>query len=406
MRILLLTSEFPPYAFGGLGRYSYEVSRELTRLADVDVVCVPSYVLGLRSAKEDDRFEEEIQADFGIPIRFMFDHDSRLPSSTSSSSKSGLEWKSQSALAQSLETAGNKPYDIIFVQDFYNADLAARLLLRNMGCKIVAVSHLPLYAGFTYFDKAASDETQQRLEALLFRYAERIVVPSQFAKRVILQIYNVRPARIMVNNLGVRVVSPDIALNTQDKAGKRRNADRGIRLLTVARLTEQKGIHYVVKIAKELEATRLKFSWTLVGTGPGEDRFINLANRLDIRSSIRHIRQIAWPDGLAEHYRHSDIYLSTSTYETFGLSVLEAMAYGCAPVAFRSGALDEVIDHGQTGFLAEPSDVAAICKHVVRLSKNAAELDRVRGMAESSAREFTWEQHSKKLMSLFREVLG
>jgi glycosyltransferase involved in cell wall biosynthesis len=56
--------------------------------------------------------------------------------------------------------------------------------------------------------------------------------------------------------------------------------------------------------------------------------------------------------------------------EPFGLVMIEAMACGTPVVAFRSGSVPEVIDHGVTGFIVEDEDEA------VAAIKRLAELDR------------------------------
>ncbi len=61
MRILLLTSEYPPYSWGDLGRYSYEVYNEMKTRFDVDVLNIPSYYLG--SSNKNEEFETGIRVD-------------------------------------------------------------------------------------------------------------------------------------------------------------------------------------------------------------------------------------------------------------------------------------------------------------------------------------------------------
>ena len=47
MKILLLTSEYPPNSWGGLGRYSYEVCKEMRTRFEVDILNIPSYYINI-----------------------------------------------------------------------------------------------------------------------------------------------------------------------------------------------------------------------------------------------------------------------------------------------------------------------------------------------------------------------
>jgi mannosyltransferase len=59
-------------------------------------------------------------------------------------------------------------------------------------------------------------------------------------------------------------------------------------------------------------------------------------------------------------YQRLSIYAFTSRNEGFGLTLIEAMAAGCALVASRAGAAEIVVEDGVTGVLTAPGDVEAL----------------------------------------------
>jgi glycosyltransferase involved in cell wall biosynthesis len=63
----------------------------------------------------------------------------------------------------------------------------------------------------------------------------------------------------------------------------------------------------------------------------------------------------------------SDVFLLPSAQESFGLAALEAMACEVPVVASRVGGLTEVIEHGSTGFLHEPSDLDGMAASAISL---------------------------------------
>ena len=68
-----------------------------------------------------------------------------------------------------------------------------------------------------------------------------------------------------------------------------------------------------------------------------------------------------------EIYDALDILVAPAVDEGFGLSIVEAGAYGLPVVAARSGAFPEVIQEGRTGFLFEPGNVEALALALERL---------------------------------------
>ncbi len=74
------------------------------------------------------------------------------------------------------------------------------------------------------------------------------------------------------------------------------------------------------------------------------------------------------PTELLDHYLTASVLAFPSVWpEGFGLPPVEAMAAGVPVVATRIGALTETIIDGQTGFLVEPGDQAALADRLIRL---------------------------------------
>lgn len=403
MRILLLTSEYPPYTWGGLGRYSYEVYHELKKKCEVDILNVPTYYILLNNMKRKSDSEEVIYDGTNRIIHILDNKMIEL-----FRNRNTLRFDNYSNTVQNLVNKAmnilNRKYDIIFVQDYYNSLIAAFLLMNNFARKAVSVCHLPLYAGFTYFDKPMSDEFHQFLESILLRFSCKVIVPSLFTKRVLIQIYSIYPDDVIVNPLGVRlpnVEKPDV--NNPAIFNKKKEYKDGINILSVTRFTEQKGLPYIIDILNTLENRGINFRYTIIGKGPREKDFYSLANKSSILSRIHHID---FEKDVFSYYKMSDIYLSTSLYETFGLSILEAMACECIPVAFRVGALDEFIQDGITGLFAEINDTEGLVNHIEDLTLNPSKLSVMKKNAANYASTRSWEPHVNVLLRVFRGCLG
>ena len=62
-------------------------------------------------------------------------------------------------------------------------------------------------------------------------------------------------------------------------------------------------------------------------------------------------------DRLPEYYRPTTVYVTPTQYETFGYTILEAMACGCPVISCRVGAVPELIEDGVHGVLVPFGDV-------------------------------------------------
>jgi len=99
-------------------------------------------------------------------------------------------------------------------------------------------------------------------------------------------------------------------------------------------------------------------------------------------------------EALAPLYRQSDICVVPSIWqEPFGMVALEAMATGRPVCASRTGGLQEIVTHMQTGFLFEPGDAEDLAKQLELLLDNP-ELRLRMGIAAQDRvdEEYTWAQ--------------
>ena len=85
--------------------------------------------------------------------------------------------------------------------------------------------------------------------------------------------------------------------------------------------------------------------------------------------------------------------------EPFGLVMIEAMACGTPVIAYRSGSVPEVIDHGITGFIVE--DEAEAIAAIRQLDT----LDRTR-VREQFERRFTAQRMAREYTDLYRTLLN
>ena len=76
---------------------------------------------------------------------------------------------------------------------------------------------------------------------------------------------------------------------------------------------------------------------------------------------------------LARLFAAADVFVSASLMETYGLTLVEAMACGTPVVAFRVGGIPEAAPDGQGAILCPPQDGAALIEAITKL-RNSPQL--------------------------------
>jgi glycosyltransferase involved in cell wall biosynthesis len=136
-------------------------------------------------------------------------------------------------------------------------------------------------------------------------------------------------------------------------------------IVYVGRLAEEKGPDILLE-AMGLLPRRLRQTTCMlfVGEGPMAQQLQQRVRRMGLEGNVRFL---GFRQDVHRYLAAADVAVVPSRHEIFGLSLVQAMACGCAVVATRTGGLESILRDPSHGVLVEPNDPAALSKALVRL---------------------------------------
>jgi glycosyltransferase involved in cell wall biosynthesis len=180
-----------------------------------------------------------------------------------------------------------------------------------------------------------------------------------------------------------------------------------IRLGYVGRLSHSdKGCLHLSRVAAILKSRNIPFHMTIIGDGEDRAQLERQLRAVGMNGSVC-FRGAIPQDRVAASLLELDILLLPSHYEGFPNSLIEAMAAGVVPVAFRiAGVTDWIIEDGSSGFVCDAYRPALLTERIIQLHENRLQLttmarnavDRVRG-------RFNVTQMGSQYDSVFRSLL-
>jgi N-acetyl-alpha-D-glucosaminyl L-malate synthase BshA len=125
-------------------------------------------------------------------------------------------------------------------------------------------------------------------------------------------------------------------------------------------------------------------------------RRLGLTDRLIVREKVTDIE---------DYLQVADVGLFTSETESFCLSILEAMCFGCPSVSTRVGGIPEVVEDNQSGLLVPFGDVAALAGALEGLIDDKTRRSALGRAAQARARErFSAEVIVPRYEALYRRL--
>jgi glycosyltransferase involved in cell wall biosynthesis len=218
------------------------------------------------------------------------------------------------------------------------------------------------------------------------RRAARVLTVSERTKHDLVQLYGIAPDRVVVTPNGV-----DPAFHPAV----------GARLASPSSIAEPGGSYALSVGAIQARKNQLAALEAASAAGlqlvvVGPEKNPALARELRLRGA--RLEGHVSIERLAELYRGAACLVQSSSFEGFGLPVIEAMASGTPVVAVREPALEEVA--GDAALFVDEGGLAAGIEEALRERKrlSAAGLERVRA--------FSWRSTAERTLAVYREILG
>jgi colanic acid/amylovoran biosynthesis glycosyltransferase len=255
-----------------------------------------------------------------------------------------------------------RPYDICYCA--FGMDAPHALRLRRLG--VLGGELVVAFRGADTTKYVA--RRGPRVYARTFREVRMLLPVCEFLGRRLVEL-GAPPERIVVHRTGIDLRR--WPYRTPAPAG-----DRSLRLVTVGRLVEKKGIEYALHAVRILVDRGRDVEYRVLGDGPRRDRLVALVAELGLGDRVtlhgRHDQA-----KVREVMEESDVLVAASVTAADGdeegiPNVLkEAMAIGLPVVGTSHAGIPELIEDGVSGFLVPERDEAKLADALERLARDS-----------------------------------
>ena len=196
----------------------------------------------------------------------------------------------------------------------------------------------------------------------------------------------------------------DLSLYPKPAAGKMRQPGKPAVIGTVAHLSREKGLNYLIEAAALIPGVREKMRFVIVGDGKCLQELKDLA----VSKGLQDIFHFAGFHSNTHSFMNSfDLFALPSLSEGLSSAILEAMAAGLPIVATKVGGIPELVKHGENGLLVAPANPELLAQAIERMVKNPEESERMgrRGRKRMEV-QFTLDRKILETERLCYELIG
>ena len=403
MKSLFLTNEFPPNIYGGAGVHVDYLSRELSKLMEVEVRC-----FGSDPGSKVLQNEPIAASAFGVDTS-QYGAPKQLHSVFGAMQRC-LDWN-----------AAGVDADLVHLHTWYT-HLGGVFAKLNYGVPLVLTVHsLEPLRPWKREQIGRGYDFSCWVERTAIEMADAVVAVSSDTREDVLRLFNVHPEKVHVIHNGIDLDEYQKVSSTDALRRHGIDPERPY-LLFVGRITRQKGI---IHLAQAIRHMARDFQVVLCAGAP-DTKEIALEMQAAVSAaqaehgSVIWIQEMLGKKEIIELYSHAAAFCCPSVYEPFGIINLEAMACETPVVASAVGGIKEVVVDGETGILVplelrpdsfEPLDSEAFEKDLAGavnrlMADPALRLRMGKAGRQRAEAHFSWRAIAQRTLSLYTGLVG
>jgi D-inositol-3-phosphate glycosyltransferase len=303
-----------------------------------------------------------------------------------------------------FHSADGRSYDLIH-SHYWLSGAAGELARRAWGVPHIITFHTLGEMKIRVCGPGSETKERLRTERELAVVCDRVLLTSVREKGNLLRVTPARADAVAIAPCGVNLE----LFRPIPKPAARRSLglppEESI-LLYVGRIAPEKGLDRLIEAVARIERRphpRVVIVGGEGGGDPGLRRVKALTRHLGVSERIRFVGRVEQTE-LPTFYNAADLLVLPSSYESFGMVALEALACGTRVVATPVGAMEAFLREGENGRIARDFSASALARAVTRALCDAERQPAAAETVRRSALRFSWHRVAAEVLRVYRRM--
>ena len=296
--------------------------------------------------------------------------------------------------------------DVIHSQTEFGVGTFARIVSKQFNIPLVHTYHTMYedyvhYITHGYFDKPS----KKIVEYLTLFYCDKtiteLIVPTKKAWELFKDKYMVdRNVHIVPTGIDTDrfKLENNKEFNKKKERAKINLKEDDFVIMFVGRIAEEKNIPFLLKNMKTIIKKCPKAKLLIVGDGPDLEAYKKLSEKHKILDNVVFTGKVPW-ENIPKYYLMSDVFVTASTSETQGLTVIEAMSASLPVICINDESFTTTVVDNLNGLIFE--DDKQYIKNITKIYNNKELLNRLRKGAVNTSNMHTIKYFAERVLDVY-----
>jgi 1,2-diacylglycerol 3-alpha-glucosyltransferase len=300
--------------------------------------------------------------------------------------------------------------DVIHSHTEFGIGTFARIIAKQLNIPLVHTYHTMYEDYVHYITKGYFDGTSKKIVEHLTKFycdktAKELIVPTKKAYNLFKEKYKVEK-NIHIIPTGIEI-EKFYKENIDQKKLQQLKEELKIKkedfiILYVGRLGQEKNVDFIIDNQKYFVNENKNVKLVIVGSGPDYDKYIEKAKKLNLQENIIFTGKVPY-NKIQYYYNLGNIFVTASTTETQGLTLIEAMSTSMPVVCIDDDSFKNTIVDGLNGFLFK--NEKEYKKIIDKLIQDKTLLKKIGQQAKMNASEYSSKYYGERVLDVYKKTI-
>ena len=276
--------------------------------------------------------------------------------------------------------------DILHAQFLWYGGIVANILSDIAKLPYIVTCHS------SQFFREKTSKYKYHESKFVLRKAKAIIAVSKFLKERISNIYKLNDIKIISNTIDsdkFHLINPVISIKND------------FTFTSIGSLLDNKGFKNLLIAFASIKNDRMRLN--IIGRGPQKGELENLAMELNISNKI-YFHGLLTSEKIIKVLESTNVVVSASKLETFGMTIIESLSCGIPVVATKSGGPEEIINK-DNGILISSNSPQELSKAMEQIYNNYSFYDPKR-IREECIRKYGKQNFAVMIEKIYTDILN